>query len=320
MQVDADTLMQGELGQWLADQSSMREAAQAKANSRWLWSGGMAAAVLAIMWLASDWSFGLLVFLSFAIGIGVFIWGYLPIAEATHEIKVGINSAIAKSFGLSYEHDVEPDSEFEFARTYGLLPNYSRRTLEDHWFGVLEEHGFSLYEAHLEVQRGSGKNKRWVTVFRGALITMEFGRNFHSTTLLQRSGKHRSWLGFGGTKDEVSFSGHRLAHVEQVHPEFEDTFDLYSDDHVEARMLAHPAYIEHLLALESAFHGDAVRALFHEGHVIIAVESDPLFESGSMNADNDRERVEEAAQQFSSLAQLALAINQSDRGRAMGQV
>ena len=110
-----------------------------------------------------------------------------------------------------------------------------------------------------------------------------------------------------------------MAIVDQVHPAFEDVFDVYSDDQVEARVIVHPSFVEHLLAIEAAFEGDAVRALFTERTVIIAIESGNLFESGSLDASGDQARVEAASQQFASLAKLALAINQTERGQAMGQ-
>ncbi|WP_108792428.1 DUF3137 domain-containing protein [Erythrobacter sp. Alg231-14] len=316
MDANVQGLMQGHLGQWLADQESMRAEAKKKAFNRWFYSGIIALPILTFAWFSGSslGSFGIL--LTFVIIGGIAAWGYMPISEAKRAIKIGINSAIAREFGISYEHDVNPGSEFEAAMTYGLLPGYDRDTFEDRWYGSLEGHDFNLYEAHLEERRGSGKNRRWVTVFRGALVHMEFGRDFHSTTLLQRKGKHRKWLGLGGRKDHATFDGHRLDYVDQVHPDFEDVFEVWSDDQVEARVLIHPSYVEHLLALERAFNGDAVRALFSRGEVILVVESGNLFESGSMDARDDENRVAEATDQFGAMARLALAINQNERGRS----
>ncbi len=317
MQADIARLMDGDLGSWLASQSTMREEAKEKAKSRWTWGAAALLPVLSFLWFLpgffSDWK----VIIS-AIGvIGVGVWGYMPINQAKETIKIGINSAIASQLGLSYDHEVEPGDEFEAAKRYGLLPSYDRSGFEDNWFGQVESHDFSLYEVHLEERRGSGKNRRWVTVFRGAIIRMQFGRSFHSTTLLQRAGKHKKWFGLGGRKDKVSFKGHELAYVDQVHPAFENVFEVWTDDQVEARVLVHPTYVEHLIALERAFDGDAVRALFSKGEVVIAVQSKDLFESGSMDPSQDRINAETTAQQFSALAKLALAINQNDRGRVM---
>ncbi|TRD10121.1 DUF3137 domain-containing protein [Erythrobacter insulae] len=320
MRADVQGLMHGELGDWLGQQSAMRTEAKAEATSRWTWGAAGLLPVLAFLWFGPFFS-GTFTFILTALAIGgVYAWGYMPIAEAKKAIKVGINSAIANSLGVQYAHDVEPGGEFEACRTYGLVPNYDRSDFEDRWFGRLEGHSFELYEAHLEERRGSNKNRRWVTVFRGAIIAMEFGRSFHSTTLLQRAGKHQKWLGLGGRKDNVKFKGHQLAYVDQVHPDFEDIFELWSDDQVEARVLVHPSYIEHLIALEKAFHGEAVRALFTRGSVVIAVESQDLFESGSLDAEGDEARVAEAAAQFEALAGLALAINQNERGRVLQNV
>ena len=315
MRADIQGLMDGELGSWLSEQQAMRDEAKAKAHNRWFYGGLALLPVIAFLWYNFHSLGNVVVFLTAAGFIGVGAWGYMPINAAQKAIKIGINSAIAKHFGISYEHDLTPGDEFRRARIYGLVPGYDRDNFEDRWFGSLEGHGFNLYEAHLEERRGSGKNRRWVTVFRGAIMAMEFGRQFHSTTLLQRKGKHKKWFGLGGRADHASFNGHRLDYVDQVHPEFEDVFEVWSDDQVEARYLIHPSYVEHLLALEKAFHGDAVRALFKGGEVVIAVESGNLFESGSMKAEEDHARVAEAAEQFGAMARLAMAINQNDRGR-----
>jgi len=317
MRTNIDTLMQGQLGEWLASQAEMRASAKAKASARWVWGAVILLPVLAFLWFAPVLSGGFKAMLSFGGIMLVSIWGYQPIVEAKKAIKIGINSAIAESFSVSYDHEVEPGAEFEAAKTYGLVLDFDRSGFEDRWHGALEGHSFNLYEAHLEERRGSGKNRRWVTVFRGVIIQMGFGRPFRSTTLLQRAGKHRKWLGLGGASTSVSFDGHRLDRVDQVHPAFADVFALYSDDQVESRVLVHPAYIEHLLKLESAYEAKEMRALFTRGAVVMAIETGNLFESGSMDADKDRVRAEEAASQFTALAGLALAINQNDRGRVI---
>lgn len=317
MRSDIDTLMKGGLEDWLAGQAAMREGAKGQATSRWVWGAVILMPVLAFLWFSPAAHTPVAPIISFGGIIGAGYWGYRPIMAASKAIKVGINSAIAASYGLSYAPEVEPGREFDAARTYGLVPDFDRSDFEDRWYGALEDHEFDLYEAHLEEQRGSGKNRHWVTVFRGPVIRMGFGRTFHSTTLLERAGKHRKWLGLGGASDHVSFEGHRLDRVDQVHPAFGDVFALYSDDQVEARVLVHPTYVEHLLKLESAFEARELRALFTGGEVIVAVEAGNLFESGGMDANADRENAAKAARQFGALAGLALAINQNERGRVL---
>ncbi|MFM7404810.1 MAG: DUF3137 domain-containing protein [Erythrobacter sp.] len=314
---DIEGLMRGGLEDWLAEQSVMRDSAKQQAISRWVWSAVILMPVLSFVWFSPLGQSAVAPLLTVAGFVAASYWASRPISAAKQAIKVGINSAIAASYGLAYAAEVEPGAEFEAARTYGLLPGFDRSHFEDRWHGALEGHDFNLYEVQLEEQRGSGKNRRWVTVFRGPLIQMNFGRSFHSTTLLERAGKHRKWLGLGGASDHVSFDGHRLDRVDQVHPAFGETFALYSDDQVEARVLVHPTYVEHLLQLESAFEARELRALFSQGAVIIAVEAKNLFESGGMSPAADRDKAARAARQFGALAGLALAINQNERGRVL---
>ncbi len=314
MRADVNKLMGGELGSWLDAQQGMRTEAKEKASSRGVTSAFILLPLLAFLWFGPGWSFSIKLMISVLAGIAAGSWAYAPIQQAKKEIKIGINSAIAGELGVHYDHDVEPGDEFDAAKQYGLVPHYDRDAFEDQWFGGIEGHDFRLYEAHLEKSKGSGKDQRWVTVFRGAIIQMQFGRRFHSTTLLQRAGKHKKWFGLGGRADHASFDGHRLDYVDQVHPAFEDVFEVWSDDQVEARTLVDPTYVEHLIGIERAFSGDAVRAVFRKGEMIIAVESGNLFESGSIDASGDRERAEETSKQFASLAQLAMAINKTERG------
>jgi hypothetical protein len=314
---DINALMQGGLEDWLAGQNDMRAGAKKQATNRWVWSVVVLLPVLAFVWFSPAREWGMTRLLSAGAVALAMWWGYQPIAAAKLAIKTGINSAIAASYGLTYAAEVEPGAEFEAARTYGLLPGFDRSGFEDRWHGALEGHDFDLYECHLEEQRGAGKNRRWVTVFRGPIIRMAFGRKFHSTTLLERAGKHRKWLGLGGASELVEFDGHRLDRVDQVHPAFAENFALFSDDQVEARVLVHPTYIEHLLRLESAFEARELRALFRGGEVIIAIEAGNQFESGGMDPADDRENAARAARQFGAMAGLALAINQNERGRVL---
>lgn len=317
MQADIQGLMRGELGHWLSEQDAMREKAKKTAFDRWFYGGLALLPVLAFLWFVPiSGLFDLQIFLAGGAVIGVGVWGYHPIQEAKKTIKVGINSAIARDLGIHYDHEVETGLEFHRACTYGLVPRFARDSFEDRWHGELGGNAFNLYEAHLEKQKGSGKHKRWVTVFRGVIIDMPFGRDFSSTTLLQRKGKHDKWFGLGSVKDEITLDGHRLQYVDQVHPQFEDVFEVFSDDQIEARVLIHPSYIEHLIALERAFCGKALRAVFCEGQLVIAVEGRNMFESGSMKADEDTARAHETADQFAALANLMLAINQNGRGKA----
>jgi Protein of unknown function (DUF3137) len=63
---------------------------------------------------------------------------------------------------------------------------------------------------------------------------------------------------------------------------FEKAFEVYSNDQVEARYLVHPVFMERLLHLEQAFNGRRVRCGFHEGALLLSVETDDRYEIGDM--------------------------------------
>ena len=310
---DVEKLLAGPLGEWLAKQTQVREEARATSNRRYGIGCAIVAPLVGLLWLAlgADWDAELKVFGSVILAGIAAAWGYAPRAKAIKETKRGINSAIAESLGLTFELEFEPGSGFDLARRYALVPSYDRSSFEDRWSGSLGSRAFTLHEAHLEEQRGSGKNRHYVTVFRGAILTIAFDRRFHGTTKLERAGKHRSF--FGGAKDSITLDGHRLDYVDMVHPEFADLFSVWSDDQVEARYLVHPVYVERVLEVEKAFHGKDVRTLFRGGELVVVVESEDMFESGSMDASEDRARVERCVDQFMTLVGLCEALNEPAR-------
>ncbi len=307
---DTDQLMAGPLGQFLEDQRSVRADAKDKAWGR-LWKSAVVAAPLMLAFVIFvPFDLGPKLWACFIVASAVFAWTRNPIRKATKRVKVGINEGIAAALGMTYNLDGDGGREFELAKRFGLVPSHQKAALEDFWSGDLEGHNFLLHEAHLRKKRGSGKNRRWVTVFRGAIIRIGSGRSFHGTTLVHRAGQHESWFGLGGRKDSVDFDGHRLHAVDMVHPDFEDRFDVWSDDQVEARYLVDPLYVERLLALEDAFGGSGVCSLFVEGDIIVAVRGGNMFESGSINPEADRRMVENCARQLAAMGRLAKQVQE----------
>jgi hypothetical protein len=313
---DIDELLSGPLGGWLGEQATVREDAKAQSAARWWKAAMFGLPVLAFFWIIIPGLFDLKMWGSVALGGLAFAWGNMPRRRAIKQTKIGINDAIAGALELGYAHDVEPGQAFGLAQAYKMVPHYDRSRFEDHWFGEVGGRGFGLHEAHLKERRNSGKNTRYVTVFRGVVMHIDFARDFHGTTLVERADKHRKMLGLGGRKDSVKFDGHELAYVDMVHPDFDDAFRVFSDDQVEARYLVHPGYVERLLEVQRAFRGKNVRAIFSGGELVIVMETENLFESGSIEARDDRARIERTVAQFVSLANLAQSLNETERGFA----
>jgi hypothetical protein len=307
---NVDALLSGELGEWLRGQTQLREDTHRKMRRATKISLGIAVALSLLLWMGSG-SFGVALFVGALIAGG----GQLYVAyirdPVVKEIKQQMNARIAQAIGCTFEQDAVAGPEFALASTYEMFPSFDRETFEDAWSGSVGDSPFRLHEVHLEEWRQSGKNRRLETVFRGVIMTVGFTRQFLGSTLIERQGNHMTLFGM---RDSISIEGRKLERVKMVDPRFEDDFTIWSTDQVEARYLVHPAYVERLIAIEQQFAGKDIRALFHAGDLVIVLESNELFESGSIDAANDRARMETTIGQITSLANLAIALNERPRG------
>lgn len=307
---NVDALMAGELGQFLQAQVQVRQDARAKANQRYLMSAIGLLPVVGLLLFLPIGEFK--IWASALAGMGAWWWSRQPIMAAKKQTKSGINDAIAGALGLSYSHDCDASHGFLRAHSHRMFPSHDRASHEDLWSGDMAGMPFSLHETHLQERRGSGKSRRWVTVFRGPVITFGFARRFHATTLLERSGRHRRF-GFFGEKDELKVEGQVLEKADMIHPDFEDAFTIYTNDQTEARYLVHPTYIEKLIALEQAFQGQGIRTLFKDSELTVVLKTENMFESGSLDHNMDRAMVQMCVSQFMAMADLCTQLNEPPR-------
>lgn len=307
---DADALMAGPLGQWLSEQNTDRAAAKAKARTIQIWAviaaAGVALVVTLLGSIEAALKFG---FFVGAAGFGIAEWSKRGVIN---RLKGGINGAIAQALGLEFSAEMSPGLAFQWAEAFKLLPGYDNSHFEDMWSGEIAGRPFVLHEARLTEERGTGKSRRTVTVFEGSLMQVGFARQFLGTTLVERQGR-RKRFGLFGEKEELDLGGVRLSRCDMADPRFEDAFTVWSNDQVEARYLVHPEYMERLVAIEQAFSGDNIRALFREGELLIVMESGNMFESGSLDAEDDRHLLERTIAQFGALADLAARLNERAR-------
>lgn len=312
--LDAEALMAGPLGAWLEEQAGVREEAAYTSNKRFVMVGAGVLIGGSVLWLAGLLGGPFSFFVGTAASIFASVWAYAPRAKAVERVKLGINQAIAEAVGIRYSPDGDPTEAYVLCKEHSMLPSHNKKRFEDFWEGEVDGRRFRLFEAHLQQETRDSKGRTsTVTKFRGPFLTFGFNRRFLGTTLVQRAGRHKRFLGLGGKKETISVAGKKLDLVDIVHPDFEDTFDVYSDDQVEARYLVHPAYVERMLEVEKSFSGKKLQALFCGGELTVLVEAENMFESGGMDARQDRTKLEKTVAQFSALARLAEALNEPER-------
>ena len=293
----------------LAARESERRSIISKARSRTLWTGLIVGALALVVLIATGGAGAMIViFGAIAVtGIGSAA-AWVPLFRVKSETKQLVVGAAAESFGFRYEtlhpdvsgiadwksagswisshalktnsaskmfgasgDDLPPTPAFQTLRDAKLLPSYDDRDFEDLIEGDRAETHFSLVECKMTEERGSGKNRRTVTVFQGLLFHIQYPERFLGRTLIARQGW---WKGF--------FSDSSLQKVDLVAKELEDNFTIYSDDQVEARALLTPDRMERLIALERHFKGGKLRGIFEGDHLTLALEADDQFEAGSV--------------------------------------
>ncbi len=139
---------------------------------------------------------------------------------------------------------------------------------EDRITGLAHGVAFSSYDVKLS--KNSGKNK--LIAFQGQLISMTFHRKFLGRTVVLRDGGRRQ-------KKKM----HGMNRVGLVDPVFEDIFEAYGTDQVEARYLLDPAFMQKLINLEKSVFGNNIRFGFMNSQLLIAVETQDRFEAGEMS-------------------------------------
>lgn len=284
---------------------------RAKAREKVLWTGGggiAVAALVAIILLMLGWE-QFAYFASFLIGGGAIAWAMRIRQQMIDVLKQEMNGALAHALQIDYSVSAFSGTEFERACLFDLLPGYDDSYLQDQWHGQIDGTDFLLYEAKLTETRGSGKNRRTVTVFEGIVLRLQFARAFLGTTLVRREGFKFTLFG-----DNKNYGGQKLERIKMVDPRFEDAFDVYGSDPVEARYLVHPAYCERLLELERQFEGEKLAALFVEGDVIVTVRTGDMFESATLNPAEDSGRLGKTVEQFASIVKLVTLLNERPRG------
>ena len=205
--------------------------------------------------------------------VAAYTVAYLPLQKLGARVKAQSLAVIAQAIGVTYDVAGGDPAALARLRKLDLLPSFDRSRFEDFFHGERLGCQFDLCEAVLEdEQRDKDGDKTYVTVFRGQFIRIAFPKKFLSTTIVRRdAGVFNALHGLGDLK--------RVGLGDST---FEQAFEVYSNDQVEARYLVHPVFMERLLSLEAAYKGKNLRCGFQDGALLIALEGPDKFEIGDM--------------------------------------
>ena len=202
------------------------------------------------------------------IGIGLFlvaiIWYYFIDVEnrkfgRLFKMKVMVPSLLKRYPSMSYQE--KGISEDHFLRSELFKRNQvDRFNSEDQFSGTHGKTKFRFSEVHVEQESGnSDGGSSYTTVFQGIFMIADFNKSLKGTTrVIQESDNF--------LKKIVN----RKTQVSLEYPDFENIFNTYSDDQIEARYILSTAMMERILNLQAKWK-EELRISFIRDHVFIAI-------------------------------------------------
>jgi hypothetical protein len=215
-----------------------------------------------------------LTWIPLVITIGLFAWAWSVVSKAKQKLKIFLAEKVCGFFDLAYTHDAV-GFPLDWFSDVSLVPAYDRSTVEDQITGRHDQVSISLADANLKKRVRSGKRTTYRVVFQGLLCAFSFPKRFNGRTVITGDkGKILNWF------EGMAVPGGRV-HLED--PRFENAFEVYSNDQVEARYLLTPSFMERVLALAEKYRARRLRLAFDAERLLISLDiRTDSFEAGSV--------------------------------------
>lgn len=151
-----------------------------------------------------------------------------------------------------------------------IVPSHDKKESEDCFAGTHKGVDIIFHELHLSEMRGSGKNRRRVTTFKGLVVLLQMRkRKFTGHTIVINDQ--------GGIGTWFTEKSKGLVRANLVDTVFEKEFNVYTNDQVEARYLIDPVIMEKLVDMCGHYQGTALSAAYFESQMLIMIASKHNF-------------------------------------------
>ena len=232
-------------------------------------TAGIIAAVLIVVVLmtvpSNDLKFGI----SIVLIIFAFIYSGLQQKSFESNLKKSILPVLLKAFGnLSWSQAsvIQPDE----IRASGLFSRWDHHDSDDNFYGTYKNSTLRISETELYYYTRDSKGRRQKqTEFKGAIVTIDVGKNFTGHTIVRR----REFLLNHKIYEEVKLED----------PEFSKQFFVDSNDQIESRVLLTPAFMERFKRIKNSFGARHAECSFKDKKIMIALSTyKDLFVLGSI--------------------------------------
>ncbi len=200
-------------------------------------------------------------------------WICAPLMKYGSSIKTLIFPNIV-SFIEGFDYEPKCADRAHRLKNSDIIPSYDREISEDQVRGAYKGVEVDLFETRLQERRRSKNRTYYVDIFKGVMITLSSNKNFKGKTVVKRDkGAVGNWF-----KEKAS----KMDKVTLEDPRFEDMFEVYASDQIEARYLLTTSFMDRLLGLGESFGGKHVECSFYDNVLLmkIAVKRN-MFEAGS---------------------------------------
>jgi len=193
----------------------------------------------------------------------VFAFAPKPIIAKIFELKVKkkVMPLVCSCFGKLFWAYGQYKGNVQDLNNSCVIPYYEMSGYDDIFLGEYKDVRFEILEAQYTKQEGSGKNRHTVTVFDGVILKLDMNKNFTGHTVIKPD-----------TLLHLKPSD-RLEHTVLEDVVFEEKFDVFCDDEIEARYLITPSFMERLTNIKTAFFAQKVSCAFYKEHLFIALQT-----------------------------------------------
>lgn len=225
----------------------------------------------------------LLIYGSFFVATLFLAWASYPVVVYRQSVKSDIFPDVFSFFGPEFSYNPNGLIDMDEIEPSGIVPSYDYYHIEDGIKGRYKGVDLKISELKLREERGSGKNRRTVTTFKGIAVILEAHKDFSGWTIVR---KDQGFIANFVSSKLGTLSRKKSAELENVRledPEFEKMFEVYGTDQIEARFLLTTSFMQRLLDLKNALDGKGLQCAFYQKKLLIMVSSKHnYFETSSV--------------------------------------
>lgn len=233
------------------------------------------------------------------------------------ELKKACEPSFAKCFNNLLWRESDKFDSYIF-RQSGLFSSFNTEEYDDIFTLSHEGVKIEVIETHLQDVQGSGKNRRYINVFKGVVIIFPSNKRVKAQTIVTTKGDRNIRNSITGVTASVISTAllliafifmkdifntllygivllifvityikakrkNRMRDVKLEDVEFDRRFQVASEDQLEARYLITPAFMDRLKGLQTGFGTEKVKCSFFDDKIMFAISTrDDLFEVGNL--------------------------------------